>query len=168
MTLKFSFFNFLTKTTMENAVLLAVIGAGLSISLAGTGSSIGIGTAGVKGAGVFGENPNLFGKVLLMMLLPGSQGIYGLLIAILILNSMGALSGNIEITGVEAMKYLGAGAIMGLTGLASAIFQGRVAAAGIAMLPRAEELSGKFITQAVVVETYAIFGLLIAVLLVLL
>ncbi|NCP67118.1 permease [bacterium] len=153
---------------MEYAVMMSVIGAGLSIGLAGAGSSIGIGTAGTKGAGVFGENPNLFGKVLLMMLLPGSQGIYGLLIAILILNNMGALTGEISVTAIDGMKYFGAGIAMGLTGLFSGWFQGKVAAAGIAMLPRAEELSGKFITQAVVVETYAIFGLLIAVLLVLL
>ena len=153
---------------MENAVLLSVLGAGLAIGLAGAGSSIGIGTAGAKGAGVFGENPHLFGKVLLMMLLPGSQGIYGLLIAILILNNIGALSGNIAVEAVDASKYFGAGVAMGLTGLFSGWYQGQVAAAGIGMLPRAEELSARFIIQAVVVETYAIFGLLIAVLLVLL
>ena len=153
---------------MSTLVLMALSGSALSMILGGAGSSIAVGTAGMKGAGVFGENPNLFGKVLLMMLLPGSQGIYGFLIAVLILNGLGALAGDIQVTEVTAVKYLAAGLIMGFTGLVSALYQGKVAAAGIAMLPRGEELAGRFITQAVVVETYAIFGLLIAVLLVLL
>ncbi len=153
---------------MENAILMAVLGAGLSIGLAGGGSSIGIGTAGAKGAGEFGEKPSLFGKVLLMMLLPGSQGIYGLLIAILILNSAGLLGSGAEITAVQGAKYLGAGVAMGFSGLFSDWFQGRVAASGIGAMARDESLTGRLIIQAVVVETYAIFGLLVALLLVLL
>ena len=153
---------------MDSALLLSTLGAGLSIGLAGGGSSIGIGTAGAKGAGVFAEKPNLFGKILLMMLLPGSQGIYGLLIAILILNVSGLLGTAATVDLALGAKCLGAGVAMGVSGLFSGWFQGRVAASGIGSMARDESLTGRLIVQAVVVETYAIFGLLVALLLVLL
>ena len=55
--------------------------------LGGVGSCIGIGAAASKGAGVLAEKPSLFGKILILSALPGSQGVYGLLIAIFILSS---------------------------------------------------------------------------------
>lgn len=154
---------------METALILSVLGAACAVCFGGAGSSLGIGTAGMKGAGVLAENPNLFGKVLVMMLLPGSQGIYGLLIAILILSNAGFLGGGeIAVTFTQGAKYLGAGLAIGLAGLFSGWFQGKVAAAAIGAAARDESLAGRLITLTVMVETYAIFGLLIALFLVLL
>ena len=70
---------------MEVGIIYAVIGAVFAGVLGGFGSTIGMRTAGVKAAGVIGEKPHLFGKVMIMTALPGSQTVYGLLVAILII-----------------------------------------------------------------------------------
>ena len=62
-------------------IVLALVGAVLAALLGGIGSAIGVGMTGQAAAGVVSENPPLFGKVLILQLLPGTQGIYGLLIA---------------------------------------------------------------------------------------
>lgn len=149
---------------MESGIVLAVIGAAMSAVLGGAGSSIGIGAAGAKGAGVLAEKPNLFGKILILSALPGSQGVYGLLIAIFILSKIGFFAGGAEITGEAGQQFMWAGILMGLAGLFSGWFQGKVVASGIGAMARDENLTGKAIVLAVVVETYAIFGLLVALL----
>ena len=60
-------------------IVLALVGAVLAALLGGIGSAIGVGMTGQAAAGVVSENPPLFGKVLILQLLPGTQGIYGLL-----------------------------------------------------------------------------------------
>ena len=58
----------------------ALLGAALAVLMAGAGSAIGVGTAGQAAAGVMTEDPSKFAKVLVIQLLPGTQGLYGLLI----------------------------------------------------------------------------------------
>ena len=60
-------------------IVLALVGAVLAALLGGIGSAIGVGMTGQAAAGVVSENPPLFGKVLILQLLPGTQGIYGLM-----------------------------------------------------------------------------------------
>ncbi|MCF7812510.1 hypothetical protein K9M59_02855 [Candidatus Gracilibacteria bacterium] len=55
---------------------------------------------------------------------------------------------------------------MGVSGLASGWLQGRVAAAGIGAVGRDESVAGKAIVLSVIIETYAIFGLLVSLLIV--
>ena len=62
-------------------IVLALLGAALAALMAGIGSAIGVGMAGEAAAGVVTEDPQKFGKFLILQLLPGTQGIYGLLIA---------------------------------------------------------------------------------------
>ena len=64
-----------------SGIVWALLGAAISVALAGIGSAIGVGTAGRAAAGVVTEDPDKFAKVLLLQLLPGTQGIYGLLVA---------------------------------------------------------------------------------------
>ena len=61
-------------------VVLALLGAVLAALVAGIGSSVGVGMSGEAAAGAVTEDPSLFSKVLILQLLPGTQGIYGLLI----------------------------------------------------------------------------------------
>ena len=53
-----------------------------------------------------------------------------------------------------------------VVGLTSAIFQGKVAAAGINLIGKRAEESGKGVTMAVMVETYAVLSLLVSFLIV--
>ena len=69
------------------AMLGAALAAGLSgvgSAMAGIGSAIGVGVAGKAAAGVTSEDPDKFSKCLVLQLLPGTQGIYGLLVAFLV------------------------------------------------------------------------------------
>jgi V/A-type H+-transporting ATPase subunit K len=153
--------------TIEPATLgifFVFAGAVISAVLGFAGSAIGMGYAGQAGAGVTAEKPDLFGKVLLLQALPGSQGIYGLVGAFLILNFSGVLGATeaITISTSVGLQYLVAGIPIGLAGLASAIFQGRVSASGIATIAKDETLTAKAMVLSAMVETWAIFGVLIS------
>jgi V/A-type H+-transporting ATPase subunit K len=143
---------------------LAFAGAAIAASLGFSGSAIGMGHAGQAAAGVLGEKPQLFGKMLLMQALPGSQGIYGLVGAFLILNFSGILGGGeaVTLTAAQGMQYLMAGLPIGISGYFSGMFQGMVAASGISMIAKDEANMGRAIVLSVMVETWAIFGVLIS------
>lgn len=145
---------------MEWGQILALAGAALSALLAGIGSARGVGIAGETSAGVVAENPDLFGKTLVLQLLPGTQGIYGFLIAFIVLIKTNFLGGMIALTTTQgALIFLGCLPIA-IVGLVSAILQGRVAAAAINMCAVRPDQSGRGITMAVMVETYAVLALL--------
>ena len=61
--------------------------------MAGMGSAIGVGIAGQAASGVMTEDPSKFAKVLVMQLLPGTQGLYGLLIGFVTLSKIGIIGG---------------------------------------------------------------------------
>lgn len=140
------------------------IGAAITAVLGFAGSAIGMGYAGQAASGVVGEKPSLFGKMLLMQALPGSQGIYGLVGAFLILSFSGVLGSDasLVIDTATGMKYLFAGLPIGISGLISGIYQGIVAASGISLIAKDESNMGRAIVLAVMVETWAIFGVLIS------
>ncbi len=144
---------------METGIAFAVIGAAASAVLGGVGSSIGMGLAGTKATGVIAEKPNLFVKVMTMTALPGSQAIYGLLIAFMIYLG---IQGVTDLSVSDGKQYMIAGMLMGFSGLFSGWFQGRVAAGGIGAIARNESLLVSSIILAALVETSAIFGLLMA------
>ncbi|HEY5714405.1 MAG TPA: permease [Candidatus Gracilibacteria bacterium] len=156
-----------TQVVVQNGTFYAILGAAISAFVAGMGSILGILTPGSKGAGVLAEKPDLFGKILVLAALPGSQGVYGLLIAIMILQASGVLGGGEAVSLSGGYQLLVAGILMGLAGLASAYFQGKVVSAGISAVAKDDSLSGKMIVLSVLIETYAIFGLLVALFIVL-
>lgn len=145
-------------------IILVFIGAAITAILGFVGSVVGMGFAGQAAAGVVGEKPTLFGKMLLMQALPGSQGIYGLVGAFLILNFSGVLGndGSLVIETAVGWQYLVAGLPIAISGLLSGIFQGIVAASGISLIAKDEANTGRAVTLAAMVETWAIFGVLIS------
>lgn len=146
-----------------NGAYIAIIGAALAALFAGCGSAIGVGIAGQAAAGVTTEDPNKFGKVLILELLPGTQGIYGLIIAFIVFMQTGLLSGNVvELTNMQGWGMVAACMPMAIVGLVSAIYQGKCAAASIAMVGKRPETSGKGLLLTVMVETYALLALLIS------
>jgi V/A-type H+-transporting ATPase subunit K len=153
-----------TASGINWGLTLSFLGALIAVVLGGLGSSLGIRTAGQKAAGVLAEKPNLFGSLVVLTALPGSQGIYGLLIAIMILSGIGVMGGEIiELTVQNGINFLLAGTIIGILGLASAALQSKVVAAAMGALARDESVAGGAIILSVLIETYAIFGLLIAI-----
>ena len=141
----------------------ALLGAALA-ALAGIGSAIGIGIAGEAAAGVVSEDPNKFGQVLVLQALPGTQGIYGLLIAFIILLKVGLLGGDgmVAITVSQGAYIFAASLPIGLVGIFSAIAQGKAAAAGIMLVGKKPSELAKGMIFAAMVETYAVLALLIS------
>lgn len=149
-----------------NGNFLAICGAVLSAA-AGIGSVIGVGLVGQAAAGVVSEDPKKFGSTLMLQALPGTQGIYGLLIAFIIMNKIGLISGNmIPLTTLQG-GYIFASAIpVGIIGIISAIHQGKVAVTGVMLISKRPEEIAKAMVYAAMVETYAVLALLASFLLI--
>lgn len=149
------------------AIGLAIIGAALAAGLAGIGSSIGVARVGRSGSGLVAEDSSQFGTILLFSALPGSQAVYGMLAAILILQNTGLLSGAPKFVSPEqGLILLAAGIPVGLTCLASGAMQGASIASGIQMIAKDKTKTGQVIILAAMVETFAIFGLLVTILMI--
>ena len=150
---------------MSIGLVLALAGAALAALMAGIGSAIGVGMVGEAAAGVVTEDPQKFSKVLILQLLPGTQGIYGLLIAFITLSQIGLLGGApVNLTTAQGLAYFAACLPMAFVGLWSAIRQARAAVAGIQMVAKRPDQMGKGMIFAAMVETYAILALLISIL----
>lgn len=145
-------------------IVLALTGAALAALFAGIGSAIGVGIAGEAAAGVVTEDPNKFSKVLVLQLLPGTQGIYGLLIGFITLTQIGIMGGSADISVVKGFLYLAACLPMAFVGLMSAIKQGKASVASIGLVAKRPEQFGKAMIFPAMVETYAILALLISIL----
>ncbi len=144
----------------------AIFGAILAVSLAGIGSILGTGIAGRVASGLVSEDPEKFGKVLLLQALPGTQGIYGFLGAIMALQKIGLLSGEVvNLSTAVGWQIFFACLPIAITGLLSGLYQGKVSAAGVGIVAKKPGESGKGIIFAAVVETYAVLGLLATILL---
>lgn len=145
-------------------LLLALLGGAMAVFLAGSGSSVGIGYAGSAANGVLSEQPEKFGTMLLLVALPGTQGIYGFLTGFLVLLKTGLLAGNIPaITVQQGFGILVACLPIAVSGLISAIHQGKVCAAGIAVAAKHPEAAMRALVYGALVETYAILGLVITI-----
>ena len=120
---------------MGIGIVYALLGAALAVLLAGAGSAIGVGIAGQAASGVVTEDPGKFAKVLIMQLLPGTQGLYGLMIGFVTLVKIGLLGGSAaNVTPATGLLVLAACLPIGLVGLISGIYQGKTSAAAIASL----------------------------------
>ena len=150
-----------------NGNSLAIIGAALAVVLPGIGSAKGVNMVARATAGLISEDPNKYGKSMLLQALPMTQGIYGMVAAFLIMIFSGIMGGGATLTVAEGAYYLFAALPIALGGLYSAMKQGEVAAAGISVLAKRPDAVGKAVISASFVELYAILALLISLLLIL-
>lgn len=145
----------------NGGAIFAALGVALAVGLSGIGSAKGVGIVGEAATGLVVEQPEKFGKALVLQLLPGTQGLYGFVIGFLVFSKispeMGLSSG---------MYLLFSCLPVALGGLWSGIAQGRVSAAGIQILAKNEEQNTKGIILAAMVETYALLGFVISFMLV--
>ena len=145
---------------------IAFIGAVLSVGLACSGSGRGVGLVGEAAAGVLSEDPRKFSQCLILQIVPGTQGLYGLVIWFFALFTMGAFSGGIQpLTVTEGLTIFVSCLPMAMGGWRSAIYQGRVAAASINIVAKQPDDWSKGIILCVIVEFYAILSLLASILL---
>ena len=151
---------------MDNmGIVFALLGAALAVILSGMGSAYGVGVAGQAAAGVVTEDPSKFAKVLILQLLPGTQGIYCLLVAFIALSKIGLLGGGVQnMDFATGCLYFAACLPIGIVGLVSARHQGRTSVASIGIVAKKPEQFGKAMLFPAMVETYAILALLVSIL----
>ena len=148
---------------MENngGLIFAAMGVALAVGLSGIGSAKGVGLVGEAATGLVTEEPEKFGKALVLQLLPGTQGLYGFVIGFLVFTKMAS---GMPLD--QGLYLLGACLPIAFAGLWSGIAQGKVAAAGIQILAKNPEHNTKGIILAAMVETYALLGFVISFMLV--
>ena len=141
---------------------MTITGIIVSILLSGIGSARGATMIGKAAAALISEQPEKFGQSLVLQMMSASQGLYGFIVGFLIFM-------NIEdvMAFTVALRCLGAGLLMGVTGYLTAIQQSTTATAGIQILAKKPEHSTKGVLYSAMIETYAIFAFVISVLIVL-
>ena len=145
-------------------LILTIAGGVLCAVLTAFASARMVGKVGESASGVVSQDPTLFSKVLLLQLLPGTQGLYGLLVAVLLFSHIGLLGGGVPpMETAQGWAYFAACMPMAIGGMISAFYQGRTAIAGVALVAKKPEHSGKAVMMSAMVETYAILSLLISV-----
>lgn len=142
-------------------VFFAGMGIAIAVFLSGIGSAAGIGIVGEATSGLVIEEPEKFGKSLILQLLPGTQGLYGFVIGLLVLAKL-----SVGMPLGEGLYLMAACLPVGFVGWKSAIAQGRVSAAGISILAKNEEHFFKGVIYSVMVETYALLAFVISLILV--
>ncbi|MEK6577278.1 MAG: V-type ATP synthase subunit K [Nitrospirota bacterium] len=151
---------------IETGTGWSVLGAMLAVLLGGIGSARGIRISTSQGAGVLAEKPELFGKLLVLMALPGTQGFYAFICAVMIALRSGLVGGKVTASPTVGISLFIIGLCMGLVEWKSAILQGEASAAAINLTGKRPEESGRAILLPALVETYAVIALLAAILLI--
>ena len=140
-------------------IILAGLGAALAVFLSGYGSSKGVGIAGESAAALCKEKPELYGQALVMQLLPATQGLYGFVVAVMII-----IFSSVDMTAGRGWYFFMAGLPVAFGGYFSGPYQGRVSASGMQILAQRPENLSQAMTFSAMVETYAILGLVVSIL----
>jgi len=149
---------------VESGIGWAMIGAMMAVMFGGVGSAFGIRIAGAQAGGALSEKPELFGKLLILMALPGTQGFYSFIIAVFVASKTGLLAGKPLCTPIQGIGLLFVGICAGIVEWRSAIYQGEASAAAISMTARRPDQAGRSILIPALVETYAVVALLASIL----
>lgn len=153
---------------MDFGLLLGLVGGVLAALLSGIGSAVGIGIAGRTAAGVLSEKPERYPQLFLLVVLPGTQGFYGFVIALFAMGKIGILGeAAVTVSFSQGLNLAVACLPVAIAGLVSAIHQGKTCASGILMTAKKPELSVKAgVIYAAMVEVYAVLGFLVSLLMV--
>ena len=150
-----------------NPNTFAYLGIALAVLLPGIGSAKGVGMVGEAGTGVLTEDPSKFSRILILQIIPGTQGLYGFVIGLLGMLTMGVLGDVKVLTPEQGGFVLMACLPIAIVGWLSAISQGRVAAAAVGIVAKRPEEMFKGLMMAVMVEFYAILAFLVSILMIL-
>lgn len=140
-------------------IILAGLGAALATFLSGYGSAQGVGIAGQGATALVKEKPELFGQALVLELLPATQGLYGFVVGVMII-----IFSSIDMSAGQGWYYLMASLPVAFGGLFSGPYQGRVSQAGMQVIAQRPENASQPMAFSAMVETYAILGLVVSVL----
>jgi V/A-type H+-transporting ATPase subunit K len=142
---------------------LVILGAALAVGFAGSGSAWGIGIANEAAAGIMTEDPKKFGYALVLIALPGTQGIYGLLVGFIAMSKAGLLGGGVTVSIWQGLSIGCACLPIAIAGFYTAIWQGKSSAASILLISKRPDQIGKAVILPAMCETYAVFSLLMSI-----
>ncbi len=148
------------------SLFFALLGAAIAVAFAGIGSAKGVGIASESATGVVVDDPSKFGKLLVLQLLPGTQGLYGFIVAVMVLLNTGILGGKMPTDIATGLLYLAACLPIAIGGLFSAMAQGRVCSSGVNIIAKKPAESSKAIVSASLVELYALLAFIVSFLMV--
>ncbi len=151
---------------MNFGMFFAILGAATAVIFSGFGSSKGVGLASEAAGGVLADDPGKFGKLLVLQLLPGTQGLYGLIVGVMVMLNIGILGGERVTELVTGLEYFAACLPIAFGGYFSAGYQGRVCAVGVNLTAKRPEESSKAIVSASLIELYALLGFIVSFLMV--
>ena len=143
---------------MNLGLFFACSGAALAIGFAGAGSAKGVGLASEAAQAVILDDPKKFARLLVLQLLPGTQGLYGFIIGIMILSNVGILGGTAPADVLTGLLYGASGLAIAIGGYISAVAQGRVCAVGCNIIAKKPSEGSKAIVSASLVELYALIA----------
>ena len=136
-----------------NGIFFALLGASIATALAGVGSARGVGSAAQAAMGVLSEDSSKFGKMLVLTLLPGTQGLYGFI-------------GGTAPTIGQGLAYFAASLAIGIGGMISGFAQGKAAVSGIALSAKDDSNFSKAMVSVTLVEIYALLSFIVSLLVV--
>ena len=137
---------------------IAIVGLAICMILCGSGSAIGLWRTGTSAAGVLAEDGKKFSKIIVLSLLPATQGIYGFVLAVMNIPEAG-----VALAAAEGWAVFWKAFVMGVTGLASAVLQGATASACIYAVGKNSAGSGKYVLFPAMIEFYAILALVLGI-----
>lgn len=159
---------FVSQYFVQSGLGWAVAGAMLAVMFACIGSAKGIRLGAAQAAGILSEKPELFGKLFVLTALPGTQGFYGMVCAIMIALRTGLLGGEeVSLSPLVGLSLFFIGTTMGIVEWLSAVYQGETSAACINLTGKRPEEGGRAIVMPGLVETYGMVALLVAILMIL-
>ncbi|MBN4066890.1 ATP synthase subunit C [Simkania negevensis] len=136
-----------------------MVGPALALGLSCLGSAIGCGIAGMASHAVMSRVEEGHGKFIGMSAAPSSQSIYGFILMLLMAQSVKAGE-------LGALSAIGIGFASGLAIMVSAIYQGKCAASGIQASAREPAIFGKCFAAVGIVESFALFAFVFALLII--
>lgn len=154
-----------------SGLTIGIIGLALCVIACGVGSGLGLKFTGSASAGVLAEDPSKFSKVIVLSLLPATQGIYGFVIAVLgagylpTVAALGSMTASAEQILAQGWSVFFAALPMTIGGCVSAILQGKTAATTIMAVGKRGEIASKSLIFPAMIEFYALLGLVVSILL---
>ncbi|KAG8506379.1 TBC1 domain family member 24, partial [Galemys pyrenaicus] len=148
------------KNGPEYASFFAVMGASCAMVFSALGAAYGTAKSGTGIAAMSVMRPELIMKSIIPVVMAGIIAIYGLVVAVLIANSL-----NDGITLYRSFLQLGAGLSVGLSGLAAGFAIGIVGDAGVRGTAQQPRLFVGMILILIFAEVLGLYGLIVALIL---
>ncbi|MDE5592509.1 MAG: V-type ATP synthase subunit K [Clostridiales bacterium] len=142
----------------------AIIGAALAVIVSGIGSAIGVGRAGQASSALLSKQPEKFGTTMILQVMPSTQGLYGFVVAFMMLIKLNAFGEMAQLTDAQGWIMFAYCMPIAIVGLVSAIMQGNVAIGCINLVGKQENQIGHAIPMLVLVEIFAIFAFIVSIL----